>query len=152
MDVLNLLEPWHWLILAFLLLAAEALGAGGFLLGSAAAALLIAAISWMLPALGWAGQFVIFALFSLVLTIAYWKMFRKVNNQSDHPELNNRASQLIGRVFELDQDIPGGQGKAQIGDTLWKVQSNKTLLKGTQVVVVSCQGMVLFIEEQNTRI
>ena len=147
MDFLNTIQPWHWLIIAFLLLGAEALGAGGFLLGSAAAALLIAAALWLAD-ISWAWQMVLFGVFSLIFTIAYWKFFKKLNDQSDHPELNNRASQLIGRIFELEQDLPNAQGRVQIGDTFWKVQASKPLKKGDLVAVTGCHGMVLIIEER----
>ncbi len=147
MDFLNTIQPWHWLIIAFLLLGAEALGAGGFLLGSAAAALLIAAALWLAD-ISWAWQMVLYGVFSLIFTIAYWKFFKKLNDQSDHPELNNRASQLIGRIFELEQDLPNAQGRVQIGDTFWKVQASKPLKKGDLVAVTGCHGMVLIIEER----
>lgn len=151
MDMLDSLQSWHWLILMFLLLGAETLGIGGFLLGSAAAALLVGVVKWLLPELGWAGQLVVFAVGSLVFSVAYWKFFKKMNDSNDYPNLNNRASQLIGQYFQLDQNVLNGQGKAQVGDTLWAVQTNckRDLAKGTTVVVVGCQGMTLMIESSD---
>ncbi|WP_257267129.1 NfeD family protein [Endozoicomonas sp. ONNA2] len=124
MDISNVLEPWHWLILFFVLLGAEALGAGGFLLGSAAAAAVVSLWLWLVPDMSWPVQLVIFGTGSLLLSFSYWKLFRKVNNKSDSPKLNNRASQLIGRTIMLDHDLPAGQSKLAIGDTLWKVESD----------------------------
>ena len=147
MYLFNYLESWHWLTLSFLLLAIETLGAGGFLLGSAGASVLIAAVIWLIPALGWTEQLSLFAIFSIIFTVGYWKLFRKENNKSDYPELNNRASQLIGRVFELDQDLlPGHQKRIQLGDTLWRVQSNKPLWKNSVVEGVGSEDMLLIID------
>ena len=148
MDFLIELQPWHWLILTFLLLGLEALGASGFLLGSAIASSLLALLLWLGPELSWAWQVAIFAFLSLVCSLGYWKVFRRVNNQSDYPELNNRAAQLVGRVQQLDQDLPAGQGKIQVGDTLWKVRADEPLSQGDHVEIVAYEGMTLILRKQ----
>ena len=149
MDFLNTLQPWHWLIVAFLCLGLEALGAGGFLLGSAAAAFLMAAVLWLLPETSWAWQLVWFAVGSLIFTVAYWKFFRQVNEKSDYPQLNQRAAQLIGRVVILENVLPGGQGKIQIGDTLWSVKASGQLEKGCSVIITGSEGMTLLIDKHS---
>ncbi|WP_299727169.1 NfeD family protein [uncultured Endozoicomonas sp.] len=148
MDIAMSFEPWHWLILFFVFLGAEALGAGGFLLGSAAASALVALILWISPDVSWPSQLMWFGIGSLLFTVAYWKFFRKVNNKSDSPELNNRALQLVGRTVLLDHDLPAGISKLQIGDTFWKVQSDRSVARGHNVIVTGCQGMVLLVMEQ----
>ena len=145
-DFSNSLEPWHWLILGFLFLGLEALGAGGFLLGSALVALLLSFILWLVPETSWATQLMLFGVFRLVCALAYWKFFRKINNQNDHPQLNQRAAQLIGRVVTLEEPLVNGQGRIQIGDTLWKVRTSQPLEKGSQIVVTGTDGMTLIIE------
>ena len=142
------LQPWHWLIVVFLLLGAEALGAGGFLLGSAMAALVVSLWLWLAPELIWPLQLMIFGVGSLIFSVAYWKLFRKVNDKSDNPKLNNRASQLIGRTVALKEDLPAGQSKLQLGDTLWTVESAALVPKGRTVQVVGYQGMVLNVQER----
>lgn len=144
-----IIEPWHWLILTFLCLGLEALGASGFLLGSAAASLLMAALVWLFPELGWALQLTLFGGFSLIFTLAYWKLFRRANNENDHPELNQRGAQLIGRVIQLEEELIQGQGRIQVGDTLWKVRASGTIEKGSTVVVTGCDGMTLLIEQHH---
>ena len=147
MDMSIVLEPWHWLILFFVLLGAEALGAGGFLLGSAAAAAFVSLWLWLVPDMSWPVQLVIFGTGCLLLSFSYWKLFRKVNNKSDSPELNNRASQLVGRTIVLDHDLPAGQNKLQIGDTLWKVESQRDVPQGRTVSVTGNKGMILVVSE-----
>ncbi|WP_252180015.1 NfeD family protein [Endozoicomonas sp. 4G] len=149
MDFLNTLQPWHWLIVAFLCLGLEALGAGGFLLGSAAAAFLLAALLWLLPEISWAWQLVWFAVGSLIFTVAYWKFFRRVNEKSDYPQLNQRSAQLIGRVLVLEHDLSGGQGKIRVGDTLWSVKASGDLEKGCSVIVTGTEGMILLIDKHS---
>ena len=148
MDIGMTLEPWHWLILLFLLLGAEALGAGGFLLGSAAAAGLLAIVIWLSPIMSWPVQLIVYGAASLIFTLAYWKFFRRVNNRNDSPELNNRAMQLVGRSVVLPQDLPAGVSKLQIGDTFWKVQCDRPVAKDRRIVVRGYQGMTLMVMEQ----
>lgn len=147
-EFLTPVEPWYWLILGFIFLGLEAIGTGGFLLGSALAALLVALILWLAPALNWSWQLVIFGLSSLIFTLAYWKLFRSVNNKTDHQQLNNRAAQLIDRVVDISEPIAHGQGRIQIGDTLWKVKVDKTetIEAGAKVIVIGAQGMTLLIK------
>ena len=149
MDIVFSLEPWHWLILFFALLGAEALGAGGFLLGSAAAAAVVSLWLWLEPGMSWPIQLVIFGMGSLLLSFAYWKLFRKVNNKSNSPGLNNRALQLVGRTVVLEHELPAGQSKLQIGDTLWKVESDRPVPQGKKVSITGNQGMVLLVREQS---
>ncbi|MRI34222.1 NfeD family protein [Endozoicomonas sp. OPT23] len=146
MDFLQSLQPWHWLVFCFLMLAMEALGAGGFLLGSAAAALLLALMTWMMPSLDWASQMIWFGVGSLVFTLAYWKLFRRVNEKTDHHELNQRAAQLVGRAVVLEEELLPGLGRVQVGDTLWKVDAEQSYEKGSRVKIVGYEGMILKIE------
>ncbi len=142
---LSQLEPWHWLSLGLLLLAAEALGAAGFLLGTAIAAFLVALVNAVAPGLSWQTQTVIFALSAVAFSFAYWKYFKDFNKQSDHEELNQRAATLIGREITLSHSVSGGQGRIQIGDTFWKVYCEQELNEGTKVKVVSADNMTLTI-------
>ncbi|MET4694355.1 NfeD family protein [Endozoicomonas lisbonensis] len=149
MEFLSAIQPWHWLIVGFLFLGLEALGTGGFLLGTALAGVLLAALLWLFPGLSWSWQLVWFGLSSLVFTVAYWKLFRRVNERSDNQQLNNRAVQLVGRVVEVSEPLTHGQGRVQIGDTLWKVKASETIEAGTQVVVVGADGMTLLVERHS---
>ena len=146
MEFFQQIEVWHWLILALLLLGGEVLGAAGFMLGAVAAALTMSLLLWLDVDLSWQQQISIFAALSLVFSIIYWKRFRRFNQATETPQLNDRAAQLVGRQFTLDQSLVGGQGKQQIGDTLWKVQADSDLAAGTQVKVVAGANMALHIE------
>lgn len=143
MDLTGSLQLWHWLILSLVILALEALGASGFLLGAGIASALMALLLWLLPSMDWGIQLTLFGTGSLIMTVAWWKVFRRYNQQTDYPELNNRAVQMIGRVIVLEQPVCNGQGRIQIGDTFWKVRSEMELEAGSTVVVSGCEGMVL---------
>ena len=145
MGLLDSLQPWHWLILSLVLFALEALGASGFLIGAGIASALMALVLWLVPSLDWGVQLMLFGIGALAMTVAWWKVFRRYNEQTDHPELNNRAVQMVGRVIVLEEPVLNGQGRIQIGDTFWKVRSETDLETGTTVVVSGCDGMVLLL-------
>nr|WP_320135996.1 NfeD family protein [uncultured Amphritea sp.] len=144
-DWFNTLTQWHWLILGVLLLILEMLGASGFLIGLAVASLAVAGVVALGVVESWSYQLLLFALLGIAFTILYWRVFRTFNSQTDEPLLNDRAAQLIGRKFVLEQNLENGQGRVQVGDTLWKAEAETTLTAGTKVEIYASEGMVIKI-------
>jgi membrane protein implicated in regulation of membrane protease activity len=64
---------------------------------------------------------------------------------TDQPDLNLRASQLVGRVVLLEEAIEHGRGKARVGDTLWTVEGPDAPV-GAQVRITAAHGTVLKVE------
>jgi len=139
------LTHWHWLILATVLLIAEVAGAGGFLLGIAAAALALAIMLVLEWVHDWQHQLLWFALFSVVFSLLYWFLFRRFNRATTAPLLNDRAAQLIGRRLVISEAIEAGEGKVMIGDTYWRVRCEDDLQPGQRVEVTGSEGMLLLI-------
>lgn len=148
---LSNLEPWHWLSLGLLLLGAEALGAAGFLLGTAIAAFLVAILNALIPAISWQSQCVVFAISAVAFSFAYWRYFKDFNRQTDHEALNQRAATLIGRELVLEQAITGGQGRIQIGDTFWKAHATQDFEIGDRVKVTAADTMSITVMPVNTQ-
>ena len=142
MEWLAEINAYHWIGLGLILFAAEALGAAGFLLGTAAAALVVGLLSLVMPGLGLATELVLFACIAVVASLLYIKAFRD-EQEAIPDELNHRAEQLIGKEFELNEDLHGGDGRVQIGDTFWRVHADADLLRGARVRVVSADTMQL---------
>jgi len=142
MEWLTEINAYHWLALGLILFAAEALGAAGFLLGTAAAALVVGLLALVMPGLGVATEFVLFAIIAIVASGLYIKVFR--DEQAAMPdELNHRAESLIGTEFELPEDLRSGNGRVQIGDTFWHVHADAELTRGARVRVVAADTMQL---------
>lgn len=144
-ELLMTITPFHWLALGLLLLAAEMLGAAGFLIGAGIAALGLGVVVWIFPDLAPAWQVALYAISAVAATIFYFQVFRDSLATQGRPLLNKRAKRLIGHQFELEDDIDLGKGKVQIGDTLWAVQSDQHLRKGTIVEVTGASRMSLVI-------
>lgn len=131
------LGPWNWMVLGFVLLVAEILAPGVFLLWIGIAALLIGAASLALwDAAFWTWQVQVLAFLVLALLSAYAgkRFFSGKRGGSDQPLLNRRGEQMIGRTATLSEPIREGRGRIQLGDTLWRV-SGPDLPAGSRVRV-----------------
>ena len=139
-------EVIAWAVLALLLIAAETLAPGAFLLwmGLAAAAVFLGVL--LVPGIPVLAQAAAFVVLSFVAIQVYRKWFRKAARQSDQPLLNRRAAQAIGRVAVLDQAIDRGRGRIRLDDAFWTVEG-PDLPAGTPVRVIAVDGMVLKVQE-----
>ena len=139
-------EVIAWAVLALLLIAAETLAPGAFMLwmGFAAVAVFVAVL--LVPGIPVLAQAAAFVVLSFVTIQVYRKWFRKAARQSDQPLLNRRAAQAIGRVAELDQAIDRGRGRIRLDDAFWTVEG-PDLPAGTPVRVIAVDGMVLKVQE-----
>ena len=135
-----------WAALALLLIAAETLAPGAFMLwmGFAAVAVFVAVL--LVPGIPVLAQVAAFVVLSFVSIQVYRKWFRKAARASDQPLLNRRAEQTIGLVAPLEQAIVGGRGRIKLGDAFWVVEG-PDLPAGTAVRVVAVNGMVLKVQE-----
>lgn len=136
---------WHWWILGLVLLVAEMLSPTGFfLLWIGAAAILVGAVSWLMPSLGWEVEMILFGVLS-VASFFVWRRFRPFNVASDQPSLNRRGQSYVGRTFTLDTAIVNGVGKLHVDDSQWRI-SGADVPAGTQVRVVAADGSTLRVE------
>lgn len=145
LDFFQHLSFWDWLAFGTLLLILEVFGAGGYLLWIGVAAAGVGAITYVLPALPWSLQFILFAVLSVLTAVLWWKRQRTAAKPSDQPGLNSRGSELLGRQFALHEAIIGGRGKIKAGDTLWLV-AGPDLPAGSTVKVISQNGVILSVE------
>ena len=134
-----------WAALALLLIAAESFIPGAYLLwlGLAAAGVFVA--SALLPGMGVLAQCVLFVMLAFATVLFYRRRLAGRERASDHPQLNRRAQQMVGRQFVLASALDGGSGRAQIDDTLWELHGPQ-LAAGTRVRVVGVEGMALVVE------
>ena len=136
---------WHWWILGLALIIAETLLPGTFFLWMGVSALVLGVLAWMIPAMGWEFQLMLFAVLSLV-SIVGWRMWqRKHPDETDQPTLNRRGEQYIDRVFVLETAIENGFGKVRVADSLWRVKGDDAAA-GTKVRVIAVDGIVLVVE------
>ncbi len=134
-----------WAALALVLMAAEALAPGAFMLWMGFAAAVMFVLALLVPGMSLLVQVALFVVLSFVSIQVYLRWFRNRGRQSDRPLLNRRAQQLVGRVVELDRAIVNGSGRARVDDSLWAVVG-PDLPVGSRVRVVAVDGMTLKVQ------
>lgn len=144
-NYLQHLSFWDWLAFGTLLLILEVFGTGGYLLWIGVAAASVGVLTYLLPGLPWALQFLLFGVLSVLTAVLWWRRQRSAAKLSDQPGLNRRGSELLGRQFVLHEAISGGRGKIKAGDSLWLV-SGPDLPAGSPVKVVGQDGVILKVE------
>jgi len=137
---------WNWWVVALILLVIELLAPGFYFLWMAASGFVTGLLLWLMPALDIKLQIFIFSVLSMVSVIA-WKLYGKKHPiTTDHPLLNKRGQQYIGRVFSLYQPIENGEGKIKVDDSIWKVHGEDCDIN-TKVKVTAIRGTVFDVEK-----
>lgn len=134
-----------WLTLGGLLLAAEMLGASGYLLWSGVAAVVTGLLVWVLP-LGWEWQGVCFAVLTLVAAFLWWRWLATRKQQEPGEVLNQRGHQLIGHHLRLETALVNGRGHIRVADSSWPVMADSDLPAGSEVVVIAVEGITLKVQ------
>jgi membrane protein implicated in regulation of membrane protease activity len=127
-----------WAGLALVLMAAESIIPGVFLiwLGMAAAAVFLVLL--VVPDLAPVWQAVAFIALAFLSIGLYVKFFRENLTPSEQPLLNRRSEQLVGQVFPLESAIVDGRGRLKIGDAFWSAEG-EDLPAGTRVRIISAR-------------
>ena len=99
MDLLYLIEPWHWLVLGFLLMLAEIFIPTFASLWFGAAAVLVAALSWLFP-LPLLVQVVIWLTLSVLFMFAWVKYAKPLSinrskTESDQDDIIGETGMLV---------------------------------------------------------
>lgn len=134
---------YGWWIFAVVLILAELMLPGYFMLWVGIAAAVVGALLLIVPDLSFLAQSVAFVLLSVVSCYSYWRFVRPVTaGPSDQPLLNRRAEQFIGKRYVLDSAIVNGNGKVRVGDSPW-LASGPDLPAGATVEVIAVDGTTL---------
>lgn len=133
---------WSWWLLAVLLVLVEVFAPGFFFLWLGVSAALVGLALYVAPDLSWQTQLIAFSVLSIVSIVAWRAWFRRRPEPSDHPTLNRRAAQYVGRVFVLVEPIANGRGRVRLDDASWSVEGGDAPA-GTRVRVTDVRDGVL---------
>ncbi|MDP2904244.1 MAG: NfeD family protein [Methylovulum sp.] len=136
---------WYWWVLALVFLVIEMLVSGFFFLWMAAAGLVTGCLVWVMPSTGLETQALLFSVLSIAAIIAWQFLVKKTVTKSDHPLLNKRGAQYVGRVFDLYEAIENGQGKIKVDDSIWKVHGDDCDIT-TKVKIIAVHGTVFDVQ------
>jgi inner membrane protein len=139
----NLLNNYGWWLLALVLIGAEIIAPGYFMLWIGIAAGIMGIVTLVMPALSPLVQAVVFALLAVASCAIYWRFIRPIAEQrDDQPLLNRRGARMVGRRVVIVDAIVNGRGKVKVGDGSWLAEG-PDLPAGAEVEVVACEGTTL---------
>jgi len=72
------LSLWDWLALATLLLILEVFGAGGYLFWIGLVAVIVGALTYLVPELPWVWQFLLFGTLAMLSALLWWRHQQRI--------------------------------------------------------------------------
>jgi membrane protein implicated in regulation of membrane protease activity len=139
---------WMWLIGGVVLLIAEVIAPGFFLVFIGAAALATGLFT-VLFGLGTAAQLVLFVLYTLLAVFAGRRFYANRTADSADPLLNDRAGRLVGRLVTVVADVDDSRGRVRVGDSEWSARGGPAAA-GELVRVTGVEGNCLKVEATRT--
>jgi inner membrane protein len=146
----NLVNNYGWWLLALVLIAAEMIAPGYFLLWIGIAAGVMGVVTLVVPGLSALAQAIVFAVLSIAACLVYWKFIRPhAEQRNDQPLLNQRGQRMIGRRVMVVEAIVNGRGKVGVGDGQWLAEG-PDLPAGSEVEIVALQGATFTVKPVGT--
>lgn len=147
--MLSDLEPgWLWMIGGVLLLIAEIIAPGFFLVFIGAAAIATGVFAVLFD-LGYPAQLALFALYSLVAVMIGRRAYANQNVDSTDPLLNDRSARLIGRSVVVVEAVDEHGGRVRVGDSEWTARGGPAAA-GERVRITGIDGNCLNVEAERT--
>lgn len=139
-------QSTFWLCVGMLLIIAEMIGAGGYLLWTGVAGLIVGALIKLLP-LSFYSQCALFVALSILSCMIYSLISKKADKKE---VLNNANHRFIGQRITLDVALQDGRGHIRLADSRWPVICDSDLPAGSVVEIVDIQGITLVVKPTTT--
>jgi len=139
---------WLWLIGGVVLLAAELIAPGFFLIfiGAAGIATGLLALALGLPI---AAQLALFAALAfLAARVGGRRFYASRYDYSSDPLLNDRVGRLLGRVVVVVEPVDSHGGRVRVGDSEWSARGGPAAV-GERVRIVDVDGNCLKVEPEH---
>ena len=138
---------WLWLIGGVVLLIAELIAPGFFLIFIGAAAI-ATGIATLLIGLPLALQMAVFAVLAfLSVRIGGRRAYATRYDYSADPLLNDRAGRLLGKVVVVVQPVDAHGGRVRVGDSEWSARGGPGR-PGERVRITGVDGNCLLVEPE----
>ena len=131
-----------WLIAGLLLVLAEVIAPGFFMIFLGAGALITGAVLAVIPQPPMLVQVGIFAAATAAAVGIGYRWYRRTAPSED-PLLNDRGARLIGEVVTVTEPIALGVGRVRVGDGAWPARGPDAPLGAKMRVVGESSGELL---------
>ena len=147
MTGLHLDPSWLWLIGGVVLLIAELIAPGFFLMFIGAAGIATGLLSLLLP-IGLALQLALFAILAVaIVRIGGRRAYSFKYEHSSDPFLNNRVARLLGQTVVVVEPVDANGGRVRVGDSVWSARGGPAAI-GERVRIVDIDGNCLKVEAE----
>jgi membrane protein implicated in regulation of membrane protease activity len=137
---------WLWLIGGVVLLIAEVIAPGFFLIFVGAAALATGLFT-LLFGLGTVPQLALFALYALLAVMIGRRFYANRHSLSADPLLNDPARRLVGKVVTVVGAVDDHSGRVRLGDSEWSARGGPAAI-GERVRITGVDGNCLKVEAE----
>ena len=144
MSGLGLDPGWLWLIGGVVLLIAEVIAPGFFLVFVGAAAMATGLFT-VLFGLGPAAQLALFAIYAVIAVMIGRRFYANRTADSTDPLLNDRAARLVGRSVTVVEAVDEQSGRVRVGDSEWSARGGPAEA-GERVRITGVEGNCLIVE------
>jgi len=155
METLWMIEPWHWLVLGFLLLIVEMFVPTFASLWFGAAAIIVAALTWLLP-IELSVQIVIWLVLSAVFLVVWFKFIKPLS--VDRTKAGLGGSVIVGETGMIVlQPQPARAGVVRfsvpiVGAAEWMCRTRgEVVAVGDRVVVTDIVGNELIVSSMKSQ-
>jgi len=143
--MLDDIDPgWLWMIGGVVLLIAEIMVPGVFLVWIGIAAV-VTGLFAVLFGIGIAGQLGLFALYSVLAVLVGRRFYGVKGIDSIDPLLNDRGARLIGRRVLVVEAVDEDSGRVRVGDSEWSARGGPAEA-GERVRITGVDGNCLIVE------
>ena len=143
------LEPgWIWAIAGIILLIAEILAPGFFLIFIGAAAI-ATGIFTMLFGFGLVPQLILFVIYATLAVLIGKRMYAQKHGGDEEHSLNDPARRIVGRVVTVVEAVDAHGGRVRVGDSEWSARGGPAA-SGERVRVTGVDGNCLTVEAERT--
>jgi membrane protein implicated in regulation of membrane protease activity len=139
---------WLWLIGGVVLLIAELIAPGFFLVFIGGAAIATGLVT-LLVGIPIAAQLALFAIVAfLAARIGGRYAYSYRYDYSSDPLLNNRVGRLLGKVVVVVETVDSDGGRVRVGDSVWPARGGPAAI-GERVRIVDVDGNCLKVEPEH---
>jgi membrane protein implicated in regulation of membrane protease activity len=149
MDFLEGMDSsWLWMIGGVVLLIAEVMAPGVFLVWIGIAAI-VTGLFALLFGIGVAGQLGLFALYAVLAVLVGRRFYAVRGVEHSGPRLNDPSQRLIGRRVFVVTAVDEDSGRVRVGDSEWSARGGPAQ-PGDRVRITGVEGNTLIVEAERT--
>jgi membrane protein implicated in regulation of membrane protease activity len=139
------LEPgWIWAIGGLLLLIAEVIAPGFFLVFVGVAAIATGAFT-LLFGLGTPLQLILFIVYSALAVMIGKRWYGEPHDGDQRHAINEPAKRLIGKTLVVVSQVDDHSGRVRVGDGEWNARGGPAAV-GDRVTVTAIEGNCLIVD------